>query len=113
MFSLQESELAKPVPLKEDAGGVIRVQGTRVTLDTLVTAFNEGATAEEIVQQYPNLELADVYAVIGYYLRQREELDDYLKRSRARASEIRRENEKRYSPKGVRERLLARRAAKG
>jgi len=54
------------IPLQADADGVIRVAGTRVTLETLIAAFSDGATAEEIVQQYPSLTLADVYSVIGY-----------------------------------------------
>jgi hypothetical protein len=33
------------IPIETDADGVIRVAGTRVTMDTLVAAFNEGATA--------------------------------------------------------------------
>ena len=36
------------LPLIEHTDGVIRVGGTRVTLETVVEAFNEGATAEEI-----------------------------------------------------------------
>lgn len=40
------------IAIETDADGVIRVGGTRVTLDTLVEAFNEGATAEVIAQQY-------------------------------------------------------------
>jgi len=59
------------VPIETDADGVIRVGKTRVTLDTLITAFNDGATAEEIAQQYPAVSLADVYAVIAYYLKRR------------------------------------------
>jgi uncharacterized protein (DUF433 family) len=55
----------EPVPLQTDADGVIRIGGTRVTLDTLAAAFDAGATAEEIVQQYPSLALADVYSVIA------------------------------------------------
>lgn len=51
-----------------------RVGGTRVTLDTLVAAFEQGATTEEIAQQYPSPGLADVYSVIGYYLRRRDEV---------------------------------------
>jgi uncharacterized protein (DUF433 family) len=39
------------LPLETDADGVVRVSRTRVTLDTLVQAFTEGATAEEIAQQ--------------------------------------------------------------
>ena len=55
------------IPLAIDADGVVRVGATRVMLDTLVGAFSEGATAEEIVQQYPVLDLADVYAVLGLH----------------------------------------------
>jgi uncharacterized protein (DUF433 family) len=57
------------VPIEPDADGMIRVGGTRVTLDTVVAAFDAVATAEEIVQQDPSVTLADVYSVIGYYLR--------------------------------------------
>ena len=55
-------EQSQPVPLVSGADGVIRVAGTRVTLDTVAHAFERGATAEEIVQQYPALPLADVYS---------------------------------------------------
>lgn len=37
---------AEPIPLETDADGVVRVGETRVTLDTVVAAFKEGATAE-------------------------------------------------------------------
>jgi len=68
------------LPLAEDADGVMRVGGTRVTLDTVVGAFNDGASAEDIASMYPSLDLADVYAVIAYYLRRRAEVDAYLRR---------------------------------
>jgi uncharacterized protein (DUF433 family) len=61
-----------------DADGVAYVSGTRVTLDTVITAFLEGGTAEEVVEQYPSLQLSDVYSVIGYYLRHKAEVDAYL-----------------------------------
>ena len=104
---------AETVPLTLDPDGVFRVGGTRVTLDTLVTAFHEGATPEEIAQQYPALQLADVYAVIGYYLRRREEVDAYLRQGEMAAAEVRRENESRFDPTGVRARILARRTRQG
>jgi uncharacterized protein (DUF433 family) len=99
----------EPVPLVADRDGVMRVGGTRVTLDTVVAAFREGATAEEITQQYPSLQLADVYAVIGYYLRHQQPVDNYLRERRQRAAEARLSNEARFDPAGVRDRLLARR----
>jgi uncharacterized protein (DUF433 family) len=98
-----------PIPLAVDADGVIRVANTRVTLDTIVAAFLEGATVEEIVQQYPSLDLADIYAVIGYYLRQRIEVDNYLRQREQVAQEVRQQNESRFEPIGIRARLLARR----
>ena len=102
-----------PVPLAADRDGVLRVGGTRVTLDTLVAAFREGATAEEIAQQYPSLQLADVYAVIGYYLRRRDEVDAYLQQAAAAAADVQRENESQFDSAGVRARLLARRTNRG
>ena len=102
----------EPVPFMVDSDGVARVAKTRVTLDTVVAAFLEGATAEEIVQQYPTVDLADVYSVIGYYLRRRSEVDDYVQRGRQQAEIQRKQNESRFDPYGVRERLLARRAHK-
>ncbi|MBI3361083.1 MAG: DUF433 domain-containing protein [Chloroflexi bacterium] len=98
------------IPLTTDADGVIRVGSTRVTLDTVVSAFNDGATAEEIAQQYSSLNLADIYAVIGYYLRRRPEVEVYLLERQEKAARIRRQNEERFDPHGIRERLLARRA---
>ena len=96
------------LPLVFDEFGVARVTGTRVTLDSVTTAFRLGATPEEIVLQYPTLDLADVYAVIAHYLRETETVDAYLAEHEARRAEVRRENEQRWSPAGVRERLLAR-----
>jgi uncharacterized protein (DUF433 family) len=54
------------VPIQTDADGVVRVAGTRVTLDIIVSAFEAGATAEEIAQQYASVPLVDVYSVITY-----------------------------------------------
>lgn len=99
----------QPIPLLAGEDGVIRVGGTRVTLDTVAAAFENGATAEEIVQQYPTLMLADVYAVIGYLLRHPSVVSDYLQERGRIRSAVRQENETRYDPQGVRARLLARR----
>ena len=99
----------EPVPLEAAPDGVVRVGGTRVTLDTVVTAFEEGATAEEIVQQYPALALADTYAAIAYYLRHRSEVEDYLAQRRKNSRRVREQNMARFDPAGIRARLLARR----
>jgi len=101
------------IPLQADSDGVVRVAGTRVTLETVITAFSEGATAEEIAQQYPSLNLADIYAVIGYYLRHSEEVTDYLQQRKVQADAARKRNELRYDPHGVRNRLMSRRTHQG
>ena len=99
----------EPVPLRTDSDGVIRVGDTRVTLDTVMEAFACGATAEEIVQQYPSVGLADVYSVIAYYLRHRDDVHAYLTRRQRLSTEVRAHNEERFPPLGVRDRLIARR----
>jgi uncharacterized protein (DUF433 family) len=108
-MSLALSPQAPPLSAAED--GVIRVGNTRVTLDTVVAAFRTGATAEEIAQRYPTLDLADVYQVIGYCLRHRDEVEAYLQERAEVRSQVRRMNEARFDPQGIRERLLARRTA--
>lgn len=100
------------IPLEADSNGVVRIGKTRVTLDTVVTAFCEGATAEEIAYQYPSLNLADVYQVIGYYLRRTSEVEQYLRDRKAKAGAVRRENEARFDPQGVRDRLLSRQSGR-
>ena len=104
---------AAPVPLTNDRHGVVWVGRTRVTLDTVVTAFGRGATAEEIVQQYPSLDLADVYAVLGYYLHHRADVDAYLRQRQDQAVQVRQQTEALGDSSGVRERLLARRRRSG
>ena len=99
---------AEPIPLATDRDGVVRIGGTRVTLDTIVAAFQDGATPEEIVLQYPVLKLADIYAVVGYYLHRKDEVEDYLQERRQLAGRVQTENVSRFDQKGIRARLLAR-----
>jgi uncharacterized protein (DUF433 family) len=97
-----------PVPLFTDEDGVVRVGGARVRLDSVVYAFNQGASAGEILQQYPSLALADIYARISYYLRHRSSVDEYLNERQQEHDRVRHLNESRSDPAGLRERLLKR-----
>jgi uncharacterized protein (DUF433 family) len=106
---MNATNVLERVPIHTDADGVVRVAGTRVTLDTIVDAFDAGATAEEIAQQYPTVPLVDVYSVITYYLRHKPEVDAYLKDREVLSERIREEDERRFPSTGIRERLLARR----
>jgi uncharacterized protein (DUF433 family) len=108
-MTIVETLIAEPPPLYATDEGVVRIKGTRVSLDTVIGAFQNGSTAEQIAYKYPSLNLADIYAVITYYLRHRQEVDAYLVQQRQETENIRQEVEERFSPSGVRERLLARR----
>ncbi len=100
--------VAEPTPLKTNADGVVRVGNTRVTLDTVIAVFKQGTTAEEIVYRYPSLRLADVYATIAFYLNHQQEVETYLQLRQQQAQEIRKINEARFDPQGLRDRLMAR-----
>lgn len=97
-------------PLTTDRHGVVRVGGTRVTLDVVVHAFDAGASPEEIVQSFPTLTMPDVYATIAYVLRHRNEVDTYLADQEADAEAIRRKIEERFPTAELRQRLRSCRA---
>jgi uncharacterized protein (DUF433 family) len=84
---------ADPVPLRVDQTGTIRVGSSRVTLDVLVADYRKGLSPEEIVRQLDSLDLADVYAALGYYHRHRQEVEEYLRRRADEAEALRREIE--------------------
>ena len=100
---------SQPAPVHIDEDGVARVGGTRVTLETVIAAFKNGASAEEIAERYDALDLAEIYAVIGYYLSHKSDVDTYLDECVRHAAEVRSENEARVSVTDIRERLLKRR----
>jgi len=100
--------VAEPAPLQTNADGVVRVGKTRVTLDTVIAVFKQGTTAEEIVYRYPSLRLADVYATIAFYLNHQQEVETYLQLRQQQAQEIRKMNEAKFDPQGLRDRLIAR-----
>jgi uncharacterized protein (DUF433 family) len=104
---------ARTPPLVTGPDGVVRVRGTRVSLESIVAAFDAGATAEEIVQQYPSLHLAAVYAVISYVLVDRKAVDQYVTSRQDVTAAVRTQVEAQCSPGGIRERLLARRGPAG
>jgi uncharacterized protein (DUF433 family) len=99
------------VPLITDEPGNVRISGTRVPLEVVVDAFNQGDSAEEIAAAYSSLTLPDVYAVLTYYLRHRDAVDQYVKTRRQEATALRERLKTEFGAQGIRERLLARRAA--
>ena len=90
--------IAIDVPLRTDADGVIRVGNTRVTLHTLIGFYNSGETPEDLHDGFPTVSLADIYAVVAYYLANRETVDAYLHEIDVEAERVRREIEANYTP---------------
>ena len=102
---------AEPPPLRIDEGGAVRVGKSRVSLDLVVEQYENGMAPEDLVRAYDTLDLADVHAVIAYYLRHRDEVRAYSKR-RAEEAEALRTKIEAERPRVTREELLARRAAR-
>ena len=80
-------------PLRQDALGALRVGSSRVLVELVIRAFQDGASPETITQRYETLKLADVYAVISYYLSHKQEIEEYLRQREELADEVRRKIE--------------------
>lgn len=105
---LKDKYNIKNPTLHEDETGAIRVSGTRVLLELVIHAFQDGATPEQIVKRYSSLALANVYLVIGYYLQNQSEINAYLE-ARERQAEAVKQKLLTIQPdfNGIRSRLLA------
>jgi uncharacterized protein (DUF433 family) len=56
----------------------IRVGNSRVLLELVIRAFQDGLSPESIVSRYSTFSLSDVYNAIGYYLRHQQTVETYL-----------------------------------
>jgi uncharacterized protein (DUF433 family) len=92
----------QPIPLTLGEDGIARVADTRVRLEAVIEAYHEGAAAEEISLRYTTVELADVYFVIGYYLRHRYEVEQYLKGRQSQDQQVREQALAAYAAAGGR-----------
>jgi uncharacterized protein (DUF433 family) len=59
-------------------GGRVRLDGTRITVNQLATLYKQGYSGEEIADQYPHLNLAQVYAALAYYHANRDKVESDL-----------------------------------
>jgi uncharacterized protein (DUF433 family) len=100
-------EQEKP-PLHADETGAIRVGTSRVLLETVIRAFQDGASPESIVHRYSTLSLADVYNTIGYYLRHQMAVESYLQKREQLAESVKqRLNNIQPNLSSIRSRLLS------
>ena len=105
-------ETTQAVPLRLMPDGTIRLAATRVSLDSVIYHYKLGATAEQIAQKFPALDLADIYAAITYYLNHLDDVEGYLQRQEEEGDEIQKrlEADQQYLKRSanMRSRLLAR-----
>src|SRR5438477_11331896 len=105
-------EKTQAMPLRSTEDGTIRIANSRVTLDSVVHHYKLGASAEQIAQKFPALDLADIYAAISYYLNHEEIIEEYLQQQEAEGDEVQRkiESDPQYQKASadLRARLLAR-----
>jgi len=65
------------------------IEGTRISLDSIVYAFLNGESPESIAQNFPLLSLEQVYGAIAFYLANREIVDAYLEAGEAEFQQLR------------------------
>ena len=99
--------LTHPVPLQKDDAGVWRIAGTRLNLDLLVAKYWQGWTPEQIVDAHPALNVANVYAILAWYLGNRSDVDQYLECRLNEAARLKNEIEQAQGRASVVERLAA------
>jgi uncharacterized protein (DUF433 family) len=78
-------------------GGRLRIEGTRITVNQIVTLYKQGYNAEEIADQYPHLTMAQVYAALLHYHTNQQEIDSDLATEKKEAEKLEREHRGQYS----------------
>jgi len=88
--------------VEKRSGGYYLV-GSRVSLESVIYEFLDGASPEAIVDNFPTLSLEQVYGAITFYLANRPEMDGYLVETEKLWENAR--NNQPPLPAGLRERL--------
>ena len=69
--------------------GTLRVAGTRVSLASVIHAYWNGDSPEEIAQNFPSLSLEKIHGALAHYLAHRAEIDDELTELAAQWTKLR------------------------
>ncbi|MEM7114873.1 MAG: DUF433 domain-containing protein [Chloroflexota bacterium] len=96
------------LPLTRWEDGSIRIGKTRVLLELVVHAYNEGRSPEEIAISYPTLKLAEIYGAITYYLENQAQINSYIDKRELEAENMWATIEADPNQKQIRARLLSR-----
>lgn len=102
-------ETTQNAPLSLGQDGTIRISGSRISLDSIVSQFKLGATAEQIQEDFPSLTLREIYGAIYYYLDREAAVEEYLRQQEQAAAETRRVIDSRPDSVALRQRIHARR----
>lgn len=108
LISAPDKFQATSPPFRWDEAGGIRIAPSRVTLDSILAAYHNGSTPEEIAIQFSVLRLEDIYSTIAYYLNQRQEIDNYLEQRNQKAQQLRQQLTQKHNLVDLRQRLLTR-----
>jgi len=100
-----------PEFLTQDPAGYIHLTGHRIGLQDLVFYYNEGYSAEALLEAFPTLTLALIHKIIGFYLENQAEVDAYVAKSDAEMERQRAAATRGPDAAELRRRLGAREAA--
>jgi hypothetical protein len=89
---------------------MVRIAGTRVTLDVVIACYLQGDIAEAIADGFTTLKVAGIHAVIAYYPHHKEEVGRYLEHNDREGDELRRKYEEKYGKQPTLAELEARRS---
>jgi uncharacterized protein (DUF433 family) len=76
------------LPFQQDEYGTYRIGNTRIPLERVIECYRRGDSATDIVRSFPDLRLADVFAVLSYYLNHEEEVNEYCCRQEETGREV-------------------------
>jgi uncharacterized protein (DUF433 family) len=83
----------------EERDGGYYIAGTRISLDSIVHAFQAGESPEGILRSFPLAgPLVRIYGAITFYLENQEKVEAYLKDQERRWDALRREHPKSDDP---------------
>jgi uncharacterized protein (DUF433 family) len=83
----------------EERDGGYYVAGTRISLDSIVHAFQEGESPEGILRSFPMAgPLVRIYGAITFYLENKNTVEKYLRDQEQRWEALRRDRPKSNDP---------------
>jgi uncharacterized protein (DUF433 family) len=104
-MTVKRQNFATGAPLVQNDDGTVRVNGSRVTLDTLVAAFQREDTREEILESFPSLSAAQINDVMDWYLTHQTETQEYVGERATDGERLRQQIESRPEYAELREKL--------